>query len=369
MPDFTAPDKRRLLTTLRRQKADRVPNLEFVLMKRNTEAIIGADRLADVEARYKRLDTPWPPRSESEVHDRSALARYSCYLPPVEYRMLLEKTGQDAVCCTLSWKPKSRKPLSGGAVARGQEGIITNRAELEDLPPAPAVPDMMAALDAYIESFRGTGIGVGILVRSVLCNTYETLGMENFMLTMYDDPGLIEILLDRYCQYSMEIARAASTREVDFLAIDDDICDNSGFLVNPDFIRAEWLPRTRAIMQPFISRDVPVMLHCCGNVERVIPLALDLGISAIHPLQPTCNDIYGYRKRFGQNICLMGNMDLAGVLAWGTPEQVREDTRQHIERLARQGGYIAASSHSITDDVPPENYRAMIETAWSSGRS
>jgi hypothetical protein len=337
-------------------------------MRRNTAAVIGTERLADVEDRYRRLDTVWPARSESEAKDRSALAAYSNYLPPSEYRLLLEKTGQDAVCCTLSWKPKSRA-LAAGAVARGQEGIITDRSELAALPAAPELSRMLAALDAYIDAFRGSQIGVGMLVRSVLCNTYETLGMENFMLKMYDDPGLIEILLDRYCQYSVAVTQAAADGEVDFLAIDDDICDNSGFLVNPDFLRAEWVGRTRSIIAPFVSRGKPVILHCCGNVEKVIPMAIELGISAIHPLQPTCNDIYAYRARFGTNICLMGNMDLAGVMTRGTPEQVREDTRQHLDRLSKNGGYIVASSHSITDDVPPANYRAMIETAWARGRN
>jgi hypothetical protein len=368
MGDLTVPDKRRLVSTLLRQKADRVPNLEFVLMRRNTGAIIGEERLADVETRYRRLDTVWPARSESEAADRSALAAYSCYLPPAEYRLLLERTGQDAVCCTLSWKPKSRA-FAAGAVARGQEGIIADRSQLASLPPAPVQAAMLAALDAYIDALRGTGIGVGILVRSVLCNTYETLGMENFMLKMYDDPGLIEVLLERYFQYSVAITRAAGEREVDFLAVDDDICDNSGFLVNPGFLTAEWMGRTKAIIEPFVSRGKPVILHCCGNVEKVIPLAIDMGVSAIHPLQPTCNDIYEYRRKFGTNICLMGNMDLAGVMTRGTPDQVRADTLQHLERLSGGGGYIVASSHSITDDVPPQNYRAMIETAWRHGRN
>jgi hypothetical protein len=369
MGDFMKPDRRRLVATLLGQKADRVPNLEFVLMRRNTGAIIGADRLADVEDRYRRLETVWPARSDSEATDRSALAAYSCYLPPAEYRLLLERTGQDAACCTLSWKPKSRKPLTGGALARGQEGIIADRSELAALPPAPSLAEMLGALDAYINAFRGSGLGVGILVRSVLCNTYETLGMENFMLKMYDDPGLIEMLLEKYFQYSAAVTRAAIERDVDFLAIDDDICDNSGFLVNPDFIKAEWVGRTRAIIDPFVSRGKPVILHCCGNVQKVIPLAIDMGISAIHPLQPTCNDIFEYRERFGNNICLMGNMDLAGVMTRGTPDQVRDDTRRHLEILSRNGRYIVASSHSITDDVPPANYRAMIETAWLYGRN
>ena len=67
-------------------------------------------------------------------------------------------------------------------------------------------------------------------------------------------------------------------------------------------------------------------------------------------------------------MCFMGNIDLAGLLVYGTPQEVREDTKRHIEKLASGGGYIVGSSHSITDDVPPENYRAMIEATWEYGR-
>ena len=43
-------------------------------------------------------------------------------------------------------------------------------------------------------------------------------------------------------------------------------------------------------------------------------------------------------------------------------------TKEHIDKLASGGGYVVASSHSITDDVPPENYVAMIETAQTYGK-
>jgi len=368
MEHIIQPDKQRFLKALQRKTHDRVPNWEFVLMRRNTEAIIGSDKIKNVEERYRRLDTMWPARSESEINDRSALASYSCYLPVEEYKEILQKTGQDTAVCTLSWKPKSRKAEKEGTIARGQEGIISSRSEIETLPSPPSVKEMMAPLDYYIEGFRGTGIGVGVLVRSVFCNTYETLGMENFMLKMYDDQKLITMLFDMFFEYSAAIVEEASKRDVDFLGLDDDLCDNNGFLVNPDFIREQWLPRTREIINPFIRQNKPVLYHCCGNIKPFIPMIIDLGISAVQPIQPNCNDIYEYKKEYGRDLCLIGNIDLAGVLSLGTPEQVRESTKEHIERLAPEGGYVVGSSHSVTDDVPPENYKAMIETAWKYGR-
>ena len=367
MDDPAKPDKRRLLAALNGKVSDRVPNLEFSVMQRNLRSILGHEVVADVEERYRRLETVWPARSASEADDRSPLARLSCYLPPEEYRVFLERTGQDAVVCTLSWKPKPRTPDRDGAVAMGQQGVVRGREDLDRLPPPPPRDGMLGALDAYVRAFEGSGIGVGVLLRSVFCNTYETLGMENFMLTMHDDPGVIESLFDVFHRYSLEISRSAAQRDVDFLAIDDDLCDNNGFLVDPSFLRSEWVWRTRQIMEPFLAKGLPVIHHCCGNVKPLIPMAIDMGMSALHPLQPNCNDIYAYRRAYGSHLCLMGNMDLAGVLSSGTPEEVRADTRKHIAGLAAKGGYIVASSHSITDDVPPENYRAMIETAWRSG--
>jgi hypothetical protein len=368
MSETRTPDKKRFLSALRCKEGDRVPNWEFCLMKRNTEAVLGQEKLERVREKYRNLDTVWPPRSADELHDRSALADYSCYLPAEEYHQLLESTGQDAVICTLSWKPKSRKPDHPGVIARSQEGVMQERSELDRLPEPPSAADMMAPLDYYISAFENTDVGIGVILRSVFCNTYETLGMENFMLKMYDDPELVRILFDRFLAYSLEIVKACLSRNIDFFALDDDICDNNGFLVHPDFIRNQWLPRTREILDPVISNNIPVILHCCGNIEPVIPIALELGISAVHPIQPNCNDIYAYKKEYGSDLCLIGNMDLAGVLSFGTPDEVRKDTIKHIDTLAPGGGYIVGSSHSITDDVPPENYQAMIQAAWEHGR-
>ena len=71
--------------------------------------------------------------------------------------------------------------------------------------------------------------------------------------------------------------------------------------------------------------------------------------------------INALKEQYKGQITFMGNMDIAGVLAFGTPSEVVADTEEHIERLSMDGRYICASSHSITDDVPPENYLAVIE--------
>jgi uroporphyrinogen decarboxylase len=141
----------------------------------------------------------------------------------------------------------------------------------------------------------------------------------------------------------------------------------TGLIFPPGFIEAEWFPRTDRILEPVRKKGLPILMHCCGNLTDVIPLALRLGVHALHPFQPSANDIFAVKEKYGDRLTLVGNMDIAGVLAFGTPDEVIVDTREHIERLGTDGRYVCGSSHSIIDAVPPENFLAMVDACHTYG--
>jgi uroporphyrinogen decarboxylase len=70
-------------------------------------------------------------------------------------------------------------------------------------------------------------------------------------------------------------------------------------------------------------------------------------------------DIYGIKKQYGDRLALCGNIDIDGVLLKGTPEEVAADVKEHVDRLAQGGGYIAASSHNLHQLLPIENIYAF----------
>lgn len=55
-------------------------------------------------------------------------------------------------------------------------------------------------------------------------------------------------------------------------------------------------------------------------------------------------------------------------MPFGTPQQVREETRRRIEDLAPEGGFIFAPIHVIQNGVPPENIMAWWETLQEFGK-
>jgi uroporphyrinogen-III decarboxylase len=201
--------------------------------------------------------------------------------------------------------------------------------------------------------------------------TYLALGpvsIESFMYLLYDERELVERLLDVFLDYHLRLLAAIRELPYHFHYIGDDLCSTTGPLISPNEIEGLWAPRMGRLVEAALSTDRPVIIHCCGMQAPILPYVVKWGVNAVHPLQPGANDIYAVKREYGDRLTLIGNMDIAGVLLNGTPEQVRADTREHIERLAGDGGYVVCSSHSIIDSVPVENYLAMVGAAVEFGR-
>jgi uroporphyrinogen decarboxylase len=107
--------------------------------------------------------------------------------------------------------------------------------------------------------------------------------------------------------------------------------------------------------------DWPVVMHTDGDVRPLIDDLIRIGLNALHPIEPKAMDIFDLKRKYHDELCLIGNLDLAGSLGRGTPQEVRKDVEERIKRLAPGGGYAVGSSNSVAHYVPIENYKATIE--------
>jgi uroporphyrinogen decarboxylase len=186
--------------------------------------------------------------------------------------------------------------------------------------------------------------------------------IESFLLMIYSEPEVVELLLDFYTSYSIAVINAIADLPFDFFYIGDDV---TGF-VSPEHLERLWATRHEKIVRLALDTGKPVLCHCCGSQKEVLPYFDRWGVHAVHPLQPDMNDIYAVREQYPR-LALVGNIGVQEPLSFGTPEDVVADTLDHLERLGPLGGYVMASSHSIIDSIPPENYHAMVETTWQYG--
>ncbi|RLG07058.1 MAG: hypothetical protein DRN59_01955 [Thaumarchaeota archaeon] len=74
------------------------------------------------------------------------------------------------------------------------------------------------------------------------------------------------------------------------------------------------------------------------------------------------------KERYGDKVCIMGNVDCRYVLPFGSEEEVRREVRRCIDAAAKNGGYILTSSNSLHANVKPENIMIMVDEARRYGR-
>jgi uroporphyrinogen decarboxylase len=79
-------------------------------------------------------------------------------------------------------------------------------------------------------------------------------------------------------------------------------------------------------------------------------------------------DLAEVKAKYGRAVALKGNVDCAQTMTFGSPEEVRAETRACLRAGAPGGGFVLSSSNSIHSAVKPENYFAMLQTLQEHGR-
>jgi uroporphyrinogen decarboxylase len=201
----------------------------------------------------------------------------------------------------------------------------------------------------------------------------DLLGMENLYLKMYDDPAAVDAVLQHLLDYYAAVSRRtfeATGDAIDIFFIGSDFGSQTGPLLSPaQFERFMW-PHLKRLVDLGHEFDLKVQLHCCGGFEPLIPAMIRAGLDAVHAIQPCCGgmDLATLKTRHGRRILFNGAIDSHHALIKGTPELVRQTTRDVLAIMAPGGGYVAGASHdSILEETPVENVVAMFDAVREFG--
>jgi hypothetical protein len=350
------PNIERVFAAFEHRKVDRVPNFEILIEDSHTSRLLG--------------------RTVGHTLGSAKGASEDEYVtPPMDARDYIEicrLIGQDAIGMEALWAPLKMEG-EDGRLHIITDGSIHTWEQLDRVVPHSEELDIEPKrryLREYIAACEGTGIGTTIMTAAPIMTPYQFIvGFEEFMLKLITDRDFIEKVIDLCMDYYLDIIRMACEEGVSWIYIGDDIGGKGGLLMGPELTKKYAIPCYERIVGLCSEHDVPVTLHSCGNAVDIIPDLIDIGVVMYNPVEPTSGaDIFEVYRKYGDRICFSGNIDIAGVLAFGTPHEVEEDVRQHIDYLAQDGGYILTSSHSITNDISFENFMAMMKAGHCYGR-
>lgn len=190
-----------------------------------------------------------------------------------------------------------------------------------------------------------------------------------FLETMIDEPTLIERYMDATTEGMMTILRAQLELGVDGILGAEDWCFSGGPLVSPEMFRRFMAPYLKRIVDECHARGVPYFKHLDGNTKLLLDILVDeVGIDGLHSIEPAAGmDIAWVKKKYGDRITLLGNIDCASLLSFGSKEQVVEAVKYILRVASPGGGHIFSSSNSIHSGVKPETFWTMVNAVREYG--
>lgn len=216
--------------------------------------------------------------------------------------------------------------------------------------------------------------------KAVRCGGYEPFllycsmrGMEQAMMDLLAEPEIADAILDHIFDFHyrvnarmFEIAKG----KIDLTYVAEDLGSQHSLLMGLEQIRRFLLPRQKKMADLARSYGIHIFYHTDGAARGVIPDLLDVtGIEILNPIQWRCPGMEreGLVRDFGGRVIFHGAVDNQQTLAFGTPQDVRQEVLDNIRIFAPPARWICAPCHNIQAVSPTANIVAMYETIHEFG--
>jgi len=188
------------------------------------------------------------------------------------------------------------------------------------------------------------------------------VGTENLSYAFYDQPKLLEAMLEFLTEFFIRVTdRAVEQLDIDYFNFFEDFAGKGGPLISPRIFRQFFMPRYRRIIEHLTKHGIRfIILDSDGNIEALLPLFVETGITGIWPLEIAADmDPVRLRKQYGRAFTLFGGIDKRELAR--DRASIRRELLSKVPWLIEQGGYIPTIDHAIPPDISYDNFRYYLE--------
>ncbi len=230
-------------------------------------------------------------------------------------------------------------------------------------------PDLSAVkspeeLRAEVAALHRRGFAVvGNLSQTILETAYLMRGIDRLFLDLYERPAYVDALFAKLAAQRIVQARMFAGAGVDAIRIGDDIATQQGLMISLPMYRERLRPWHEAVVHAAleVAPDLAVAYHSDGALTALLPDLIEIGVTAINPVQPECMDLATIRRDFGDQLALWGCTPVQSTYAHGTADEVRAHTHLLFEQIAPGHGLIVQFMNIVLTPHVLTNLGAFFE--------
>ena len=343
--------RERFLATMRYQPVDHVPDYEFGFWD-------------DTFKRWHQQGLPEEINSNSNCDPffgferKSGVPGVGGLLPGFESKVL-EEHADHRIIQDGDGVKKIVYTDGADTIPRYLEFPIKDRASWEEFKYRLDINDPRRQRDDWEEIGRRTResedpvqIGCG----SLFGQLRNWIGFEGIALMCYDDPELLEEMIEHRCQMALAaIEPAVEHCQLDMGAFWEDINFKQGCIISPPMFHRWLTPRYKRITDKLREGGAEFCyVDSDGKVLDVVQGWLDGGVNIMFPVEVAAgSDPFEIRRRWGEAGRMMGGVNKR-VLAAG-PKAIDEEMAR-LKPLVDEGGFIPHVDHRVPPDVSYADY-------------
>jgi uroporphyrinogen decarboxylase len=161
--------------------------------------------------------------------------------------------------------------------------------------------------------------------------------------------------------WHLKIIDIANEYPFDGFYFGDDWGQQKGLIMGPALWREFIKPRMKRMYERAKLNDKYIFQHSCGDIHEIFSDVIEIGLDCYQTFQPEIYNIEKVKNEYGKDLTFWGGISTQQLLPYATSDDVKKETIRIMRIMGKGGGYIAAPTHAVPGDVPPENILAMFE--------
>jgi uroporphyrinogen decarboxylase len=184
------------------------------------------------------------------------------------------------------------------------------------------------------------------------------------------DDAYIQEIFEFYQRYALARVEAACVAGADEVLLGGSASSLS--VSSPRNFRKYDLPFVQKAVEVCKRHGVFSHLHVCGRSRQIVEMVLENSeVDVIEPLEEPPGgdvDITDIKRRYGERVCLKGNINTFEFMLRATPEQVEEKAKRLIDTCGADGGFVLSTGDQCGRDTPDANIFKLVEVGCNYGR-
>jgi len=240
--------------------------------------------------------------------------------------------------------------------------------QMEPLSESEILDEFIPIVQSFMKAYEKFGVVYIFCGATIFDDTVLLLGWPLFTRAVYQERNKLRKLLDKFTYVQEVLAKGWAELDPAAYMYGDDIAYKHGLMISPKFLREDWLPRVKRVIEPVRKKGIKALFHSDGNLWRFIDDLIEVGFEGLNPIEPAAYmDIGDVKAKYGDKLVLLGNIDCSQVLPLGSASDVEKATVECIRKAAPGSGFCLGSSSEIIPAIPMTNAVTMYKTARKYG--